>query len=107
MQLEIIRHPGVRFTGYYNVYVPINEFVNIGDFELKDLTLPRVDDASLTNGCFLHDRSVHDSSILEGPRILADWSSDVIPIYNTDSLSVAFDNGVLVNSIDLKVTTFL
>uniref|UniRef100_A0A5K3EJB5 EGF-like domain-containing protein n=1 Tax=Mesocestoides corti TaxID=53468 RepID=A0A5K3EJB5_MESCO len=36
VQLEFIRHPTSRFTAHLDVYVPVNQIVNIGDFYLMD-----------------------------------------------------------------------
>ncbi|EUB56535.1 Teneurin-1 [Echinococcus granulosus] len=36
VQLEFIRHPTSRFTAQLDVYVPVNQIVNIGDFYLID-----------------------------------------------------------------------
>lgn len=36
VQLEFVRHPTSRFTAHLDIYVPVNQIVNLGDFYLID-----------------------------------------------------------------------
>lgn len=39
VQLEFMRHPTFRFTAHLDIYVPVNQIINIGDFYLIDRSL--------------------------------------------------------------------
>ncbi len=82
VQLEFIRHPTTRFTAHLDIYVPVNQIVNIGDFYLTDRSL--VKEGVLTMNSPLNEGAVVGvGGILPASPIFGDlWAAGLMPSKN-------------------------
>ncbi|VDK22841.1 unnamed protein product [Taenia asiatica] len=90
VQLEFIRHPTSRFTAQLDVYVPVNQIVNIGDFYLIDRSISILSPAS--SSAPLKNRAFHDGAVtgvggmLPASPIFGDlWVAGLLPSINSES----------------------
>ena len=86
VQLEFIRHPTSRFTAQLDVYVPVNQIVNIGDFYLLDRKSPILSPASFS-GYSVHEGAVAGvGGMLPATPIFGDlWVAGLLPLPNSDA----------------------
>ena len=77
IQLEFIRHPTSRFTAQLDVYVPVNQIVNIGDFYLMDRK------NSVLSSPVYSRYSIYEGGMLPATPIFGDlWITGLLPSVN-------------------------
>ncbi|KAM7541919.1 hypothetical protein Aperf_G00000000663 [Anoplocephala perfoliata] len=86
VQLEFIRHPTTRFTAQLDVYVPVNQIINIGDFYLIDQTASQSVPQSLNSRPFHEGAVIGVGGILPASPIFGDlWVVGLLPSANPEA----------------------
>lgn len=90
VQLEFIRHPTTRFTAQLDIYVPVNQIINIGDFYLIDQTASPLVPALRTTGFSSHP--YHEGAVtgvggrIPPTPIFGDlWITGLLPSVNPEA----------------------